>query len=77
MKTEKIILWSVIAVLTLSLAVLSTFNFKKDAGSSVPAGGDYGNIPEACRPPQGQDIQSWTEHLSHHAETQYCLQYFE
>ena len=34
------------------------------------------NIPENCRPPAGQDIASWKEHLGHHQETKECLKYF-
>ena len=35
-----------------------------------------GNIPEKCQVPAGQDVNSWKEHLGHHAETQECLKYF-
>ena len=35
-----------------------------------------GNIPENCRPPAGQDIASWKEHLGHHEDTKECLKYF-
>ncbi len=38
---------------------------------------DYSNIPEKCRPQAGYDINSWKDHLGHHAETQECLKYFE
>ncbi|MDO8460286.1 MAG: hypothetical protein Q7S74_04210 [Nanoarchaeota archaeon] len=37
----------------------------------------YGNLPEKCRLPAGQDVNSWKEHLGHHAETQDCLKYFK
>lgn len=36
----------------------------------------FENIPENCRPPIGQDINSWKEHLGHHQETKECLKYF-
>lgn len=36
----------------------------------------FSNIPEQCRLPAGQDINSWKEHLGHHAETKECLKYF-
>lgn len=38
---------------------------------------DFGNIPENCRLPAGQDIDSWKEHLGHHSETKECLKYFK
>ena len=48
-----------------------------DASSSDSATNDqYNDIPEKCRPPAGQDINSWKEHLGHHAETKDCLKYF-
>lgn len=35
------------------------------------------SIPEECRLPEGNDnVQSWTEHLSHHENTLYCLDYY-
>ncbi len=37
----------------------------------------FENIPENCRPPAGQDLTSWKEHLGHHQETKECLKYFE
>ena len=45
--------------------------------SASQPSGSYANIPESCRPPAGQDITSWKEHLSHHQETKECLKYFE
>ena len=38
--------------------------------------GSQDDIPEKCRVPAGQDVDSWKEHLGHHAETKECLQYF-
>ena len=35
------------------------------------------DIPEECKPPAGQDLQSWKEHLGHHQNTLYCLDYFK
>ena len=35
------------------------------------------DIPEECRLPDGQDIQSWKEHLGHHQNTLYCLDYYK
>ena len=36
----------------------------------------YSTIPANCRPPTGQDIASWKEHLGHHEDTKACLKYF-
>ena len=34
-------------------------------------------IPEECKLPKYEkDIESWKEHLSHHQNTLYCLNYF-
>ena len=36
------------------------------------------DIPEDCRlPGYENDIDWWKQHLSHHKETLYCLDYFE
>ena len=37
---------------------------------------DSGTIPEKCKTPAGQDVNSWKEHLGHHAETKECLKYY-
>ena len=34
-------------------------------------------IPEACRlPPYENDVEYWKQHLSHHQNTWYCLDYY-
>jgi len=38
--------------------------------------GQYGDLPEKCRLPYGQDVNSWKEHLGHHEDLQECLKYF-
>ncbi len=36
------------------------------------------NIPEECRIPNYEnDVQAWKEHLSHHQNTLYCLDYYK
>ena len=69
----------VFIVLLLLLNVLGIINFN----GNVVSGGDSknvvsgdSNIPEKCKVPAGQDVNSWKEHLGHHAETQDCLKYF-
>mgnify|MGYP001619087549 CR=1 FL=1 len=47
----------------------------KATGNSVS--GDSSNIPEECKVPQGQDLQAWKEHLGHHSNTLYCLDYYK
>ena len=35
-------------------------------------------IPEACRLPEDRDdIESWKQHLGHHQNTLYCLEYYK
>ena len=43
---------------------------------SAQSDGVSGSIPEKCKLPSGQDINAWKEHLSHHADTEECLEYF-
>ncbi len=77
---EKIILYGVIIFI---LAILIIGTFVKPRTMSVGKivdnidNSDYSNLPEKCQPPAGQDIESWKEHLGHHAETKECLQYFK
>lgn len=49
-------------------------NFVADG---TPSSAEYGSIPEKCRPQTGYDIDSWKEHLGHHANTKECLKYFD
>jgi len=71
---KKIILYVAIGIFLL-LLILSSFGMinlnkiKKDSSGNS-------NIPEECRKPEGQDLQSWKEHLSHHQNTLYCLDYY-
>ena len=34
------------------------------------------DIPEECRLPAGNDPESWKQHLGHHQNTLYCLDYY-
>jgi len=71
MKNKKIIVYIVIGLIVF-LLILSSFsmiNFNSNTSGNS-------NMPEKCRKPEGQDIESWKEHLGHHAETQECLKYF-
>lgn len=72
----KLILYALAIAAILLLALVSLgivdVNFNGNA-----VGGSYSNIPEKCKPAAGYDINSWKEHLGHHAETRECLKYFE
>ncbi len=78
---SKIILWGIVIAVVILLLFLS-FGLRIAKSGSTGAGGsssadNYASLPEKCRPPAGQDITAWKEHLGHHAETQDCLQYFK
>lgn len=73
----KTIIVVIIAVLLL-FGALAGFFFNQSGGNKVISGNSaYENLPEKCRLPAGQDIESWKEHLGHHAETRECLNYFD
>ena len=75
----KTIGYGIAIVLVLLLVLISSGIIKINLGEKTSGdsnAGDYSNIPEKCRPAAGQNINSWKEHLSHHAETQDCLKYF-
>jgi len=76
MKTSKIILW-VALIIVLSLLLLTNLGFKITRNNDITGSSYAGSIPEKCRVPAGQDIESWKEHLGHHSETQECLKYFK
>lgn len=79
--TRKTILYGIFVVLILLLILGSSrvinFNPNKTTDATEnTAGGEYGNIPEKCRPPNGESVSEWKEHLGHHPDTQECLSYF-
>ena len=59
-----------------SISSINQSSFSNNAVSSSNGGDDYQNLPEKCRPAPGYSIEDWKEHLSHHKNTQDCLQYF-
>lgn len=77
---KKIILYGLVIFI---LAILIIGTFVKPGTMSVGKivnnidNSDYSYLPEKCQPPAGQDINSWKEHLGHHAETKDCLDYFK
>ena len=79
----KVILY-ILAIAMILLLVLVSFgiinlNFsgKTNGGAVGSSSENYANLPEKCRPTAGYDLDSWKEHLGHHAETQECLKYFK
>lgn len=55
----------------------SATEYKEISGlTNTQTDSKYADLPEKCRLPAGQDINSWKEHLGHHAETKDCLKYF-
>ena len=61
-----------LAIVSFGFAHIGKFSIDGALGDSS----DFGDIPEKCRVPAGQDANSWKEHLGHHADTQECLKYF-
>ena len=68
-----IVLVTFILVTILYSTKIISLNIEKKSGAVT---GNYENIPQECRSPEGQDIQRWKEHLWHHENTKFCLQYF-
>ena len=76
---KKIIVYVSVGILLLTL-ILSSFNVMDLGlkGKSIKNNTEsYANLPEECRKPEGQSIEAWKEHLSHHENTKYCLDYFK
>ena len=73
---------AIAAIIILALLLISTFgmfilNSSDNSISVTPQSNSaYGEIPEKCKLPAGQDVNAWKEHLGHHSETQECLKYF-
>jgi len=70
---------AIAVVFVLILLLVSTFGMLALNGKdkSISSNGESNDLPEKCRVPAGQDIDSWKEHLGHHAETKDCLKYFK
>ncbi len=66
-----------ILLVIMILASFGFFHIGAFAQKAVATGNIVsGNMPEKCKPPAGQDLESWKEHLGHHAETRDCLKYY-
>ena len=66
----------IVLVALLALANLGVISLGKVVVGGKAISNDNARMPEKCKLPAGQDVDSWKEHLRHHAETQDCLQYF-
>lgn len=83
-RDKKVLDYVVIGVVVLlligSLAVGISFSFSKKVFASKDLDlSQYRseNIPKDCRLPIYESrIESWKEYLSHHEDTNYCLDYF-
>jgi hypothetical protein len=74
-----IILILVLGSVILSSGVLNGNSIKEDVDNKNPELEKYRSedIPEDCRLPEYEsDLGWWKEHLSHHKETLYCLDYY-
>ncbi len=69
-----ILILFILFLLSVSLGII---NLKSDKSPQSAIGEINQDIPEKCQVPSGQDIESWKEHLGHHAETKDCLKYFK
>ena len=75
-QTKKIALWIAVIIALLLLIALS-FNFISFNKKQTNANSDYSNLPQECQKPDSQDLQSWKEHLGHHENTKFCLEYYK
>jgi len=83
MKNELSIIVGIAAVLLLvgSILGIGFLTGAKDSSSSQSdselAKYRSQNIPEECRIPESEsDVDWWKQHLSHHQQTWYCLEYY-
>jgi len=79
---KKILIYGavIVVVLVLLLASLGIIKFGSSSGGSSSSSSSSissGDMPEKCKVGQGYDLQSWKEHLGHHAETKPCLDYYK
>ena len=79
MENKFLIFGTIILVLLLVLGVFIKFNSNGNVINQNSDLSKYSSekIPQECRLPQGQDLQSWKEHLGHHQNTLYCLDYYK
>ena len=72
-----------VAVIVLILVLAGLMFVRNNTNEEFNSGDDLSayrseKIPEECRLPEYEsDLNSWKEHLGHHQETFYCLEYYE
>ena len=76
MENKEIIAYISVGIIIL-LLIFSTFGMLNFNRAKANTNGDSVNMPEECKVPQGQDIEAWKEHLGHHENTKYCLEYYK
>lgn len=76
---KEVLIYIVIGILIVLVigSVLITSGFLKLGARSSESSKSYGNMPQECQKPANQDLESWKEHLGHHSNTLYCLDYFK
>ena len=78
MDKETIIVIAVVVLVLIAVLYATgivSFNIGNKSGNANTEGSS-GNMPEECKQPAGQDLNSWKEHLGHHENTKYCLDYY-
>jgi len=75
-----IILLLLVGFVVFSLGILNgnaSKNFKSEQTNSKLEEYRSENIPVDCRLPEYEsDLEKWEQHLSHHQQTWYCLDYY-
>lgn len=76
---NKILVIAVILVIVISAFGIFLINSFIPTGKAIQTnqGSDSASIPQECKLPDGQDLTAWKEHLGHHENTKYCLNYYK
>lgn len=78
---EKVVLIVILVLLIIGLGIFFLKSSYTDSSTSnsktIDTQFEDNDMPEKCRLPAGQDVNSWKEHLGHHVETKDCIKYFE
>ena len=77
MENKFLIFGVIFLIALLTIAVVVKLNRLEQISNEDLSKYSSEKIPQECRLPQGQDLQSWKEHLGHHQNTLYCLDYYK
>ncbi len=77
MKNKSLIFGVVFLIVLLTIAVVVKLNTNGQTANGDLSKYNSEKIPQECRLPQGENLQSWKEHLGHHQNTLYCLDYYK